>query len=174
MDKVSFSKLKLKLASEINEFDFKEFKIAVKSYLTAKEKADFLSFVCENALDDATGTISPLRQEVYFGLAIVKFYSSVQFTEKQIDNAEGTYDLLETNGLIFKVMNALPVEEREYIEQLTNEVVAAINKYNCSAAGILASMTSESTILNNNLLNILKSIKDKDGMEFLKEIEAIG
>lgn len=175
MSKLTFSKLGLKPIKNTIQviFDGVETPIEVKTYLPQTEKAELIKFVVDNAIDETTGTFSPIRIETFFSIAIVKWYADISFTEKQIAEAAKTYDALESTGFFIAIMKAIPGEEYQYITKVTNETIEAIERYNTSFSGIISSMTGEASSFNEQLTDILSKIQNREGLEELSAIRDI-
>ena len=174
MAKIPFSKLNLKLNKEVATIALAEdIVIEVKQYLPQTEKAKLIEFVLSNAIDDKTSSFSPIRIETYFFLAVVKYYTNITFTEKQLEDAPKTYDLLESNEIFAQVISAIPEEELRFIDECVNATAKDISAFNNSLAGIISNMSAEATSTNMQLNDILERIKNKEGIETLAEIRNI-
>lgn len=168
MSKVTLNKLGLKFKSGIKEVKVGEEVIEVKDYLPIADKVQFIQYVINNALDETTGCFSPVRVEIYFNIAICKWYSNISFTEKQIgQDIYRTYDLLDSNGIIDAIMSEIPPFEFESMTQFVEDTVKDISKYNISAAGIIQSMSLSSEDLNSRLSQILSNIQTSEGQQAL-------
>ena len=107
--KMTFTKLGLK-AKKIttNCLLTDDITLEIRNYLPVDEKAEFIQFIVNHALDDMTGCFSPIRIEVYFSIAVCKWYANITFTEKQMTEVSKTYDLLEENGVIDQIISTIP------------------------------------------------------------------
>ena len=173
MAKITFSKLGLKYR-DLTEpvIEINDITISIKQYLTQQEKASFIAFVLENSIDD-NGCFSPIRIETYWGLALMKWYADISFTEKQIKEAPKTYDILETNGIIRKVIDNIPKEEYEFLQDALEDTKEDIVRYNHSFAGILATASQSTDLMNDEMMTLLSQIKNKEGLELLSEIKNV-
>lgn len=174
MAKITFSKLGLKAVADTynTSVEINGVEILVKGYLTQQEKADLIAFVLENSIDDR-GCFSPIRVETFWGIAIVKWYAGISFTDKQIFDAGKTYDLLETNGVIDIVCDAIPSDEYDFLKDMLNETKDDITRYNNSFAGMIASAAGSAGEMDNELTAILEKIQNKEGLEQLESIKSI-
>ena len=174
MAKVNFSKLNLKLNKEVIDVTILEdVVITVRQYLPQVEKAELIQFVISNAIDERTGCFSPIRIETYFLLGIVKYYTDIIFTDKQIVDAAKTYDLLESNDIFNIIIGAIPEAEVVFLSNAVNDTAKDIARFNNSFAGLLSSMSSEATTMDAQLQEILTKIKNKEGIEELSAIREI-
>jgi hypothetical protein len=81
MAKIPFSKLGLKLNSDIKTVNIGEYNIEVCSYLPMEEKAILISNVINNSVDD-NGYYNPLKIKVFLTLEVLYFYTNLTFTTK--------------------------------------------------------------------------------------------
>lgn len=174
MAKITFSKLGLKTIPDNydNTIEINGVKIPVKNYLTQQEKADLIAFVLENSADNK-GCFSPIRTETYWGIALVKWYGGISFTDKQIFEAAKTYDLLETNGVIDNICNNIPSDEFDFLKDMLDETKEDITRYNNSFAGMIAAAANSANAMDGELTDILEKIKNKEGLEQLDAIKNI-
>lgn len=174
MAKITFSKLGLKAVSDIyvGSVPVNGMVISVKGYLTQREKAELIGFVLENAID-SRGCFSPIRIETYWGIALVKWYGGVGFTDKQIAEADKTYDILETNGIIKSICDVIPDDEYNFLKDMLNDTKDDIARYNNSFAGMLAAAASSATNMDNELTEILSKIQNGEGLEQLAVVKDI-
>ena len=174
MAKTTFSKLKLKMPGDIiaGNIVINEVDIPIKGYLTQQEKADLISFVLENSVD-SRGCFSPVRVETFWGIAIVKWYADIAFTDKQIFDAGKTYDILETNNVIGSVIEVIPTHEYEYLTDMMNETKADIERYNNSFAGMVAAAAGSANNMDTELTELLTKIQNGEGLEQLAVVKDI-
>lgn len=145
--------------------------LTVRNYLPIDEKTQFIQYVVDSALDSRTGCFSPMRVEVYFNLALCHWYAGIEF--ESLGDAGNTYDILETNGVIEAIRNAIDRVEMAYMEDLVTETTKDIARYNSSAAGIIQSMSSDSGTLSEEMNKLIHQVQDGEGLETLKEIQSL-
>lgn len=150
-----------------------ELTLEVRRYLPQKEKASFVEFVILNSLDENTGCFSSIRLDTYFGIALVKWYGGVAFTDKQLEDAAKVYDILQTNGIIDGVVGVIPQDEYNTLESYVSETAEDMARYNNSFAGMMANMSGEANDLGQQVDKILSSIKNREGLELLGVIKDI-
>lgn len=165
----------LKLTPKVSFTDIKigeDSVLKVANYLPIEDKGNLITFVVDMALDTTTGCFSPVRVETYFALAICRWYGDMVFDDDDIQiNVALTYDTLETNGIIDAIMNAIPKDELEFIQDLVKDTISDIAKYNSSAAGIIQMMNQNASQLDTQITNILDSIKNGENLEMLSVIK---
>ena len=120
-----------------------------------------------------TGCFSPVRVEVYFSIAVCKWYAGITFTDKQMTEVSKTYDLLEENGVIDKIISVIPENEINFMNELVNDTIDDIARYNSSAAGIIQAMSANADGLDNQITEILDKVKNGENMETLSVIKDV-
>lgn len=155
--------------AKINE----ELILPVRQYLPIKEKVAFIQSVVNGALDENTGCFSPIRVEVFFSLAICRWYAGIVFDSDDLKDIEKVYDTLETNGVINKIIQAMNDEEYDFMKSLVQETIDDIARYNSSAAGIIRMMSVDAGGLGDQVNDILEKIKNKEGIETLDVIKNV-
>ena len=172
MAKITLNKLNLKLNKDIVELHINDdITVEVKQYLPQDDKAELIKYVIDSALDENTGCFSPIRLETYFAIALVKFYSNISFTDKQLLEIAKTYDLLESNGIINKIINAIPSGEYKFLNAAVNDTAEDIARYNNSFAGMMSIMSTDAINLDSQVTDILAKIRNKEGLEVLSAIK---
>lgn len=141
--------------------------LEVRKYLPIKEKEAVLDFVINNALDQTTGCFSPLRVNVYFALAICQWYGGIDINMEDVSHV---YDALEMNGVVDLIRNAIPQDEIDFMEDLVEDTIADISRYNSSAAGIINNMSDSAENLDEQLNNILDKIKSDDATKAMGKV----
>ena len=154
-----FRKIKLNSGVELN----------VRAYLPIDAKADLITWVINMALDDKTGSISPIRFEACFSIAVVQRYCGIEIPEDSV--LSETYDLLETNDVIAQVMGVIPEDEITFLKELALDTVADISRYTSSFAGVMSTLNTDTSELTQRLQEIMQSIKNNEGMEQLAAIK---
>lgn len=169
MAKVTFSKLGLKLNTEEKSFMFNDQEIEVKQYLPINEKMELISTVLNAALEDEkfynVGKIN-----VYYTLEVVFRYTNVTFTEKQKENVTKLYDMIISSGFFDAVLEYLPEEELEYIEDTMMDTIKSIYAYNNSALGFLDSIHEDYSDLNLDASELNEKMQNPENLELLKQI----
>lgn len=173
MKEIAFNTMGIQPNIGVKEVDFKSMVLEVRTYLPIDDKTQFIQFVVNGALDEMTGTFSPLRTEVYFAIAVCRWYAGITFTEEDLVNVAAVYDALETNGVIDTIVSEIPEEEMGFISSLVEETTKDIARYNSSAAGIIQSMNSDASGLDTQITQILDKIKNSEGLEQLAVIKDV-
>lgn len=172
MAKIAFSKLGL-TKDKLDEFQTVELNdqtIEVKQYLPIAEKAELISRVLNNSVDDDAGYYNNLKLDMWLALEIVYAYSNISFTEKQKSDPMKLYDLLSSNKLLNLIIGLVPESEVYYLTKVTHELATAIYTYRNSALGILDSIGRDYSNLNFDATEIQKKLADPENLTLLKNI----
>lgn len=111
MSSINFDDLQLQVNQDTKTIKIADKEITVKNYLSIDDKVTLIQLVLQQATD--SDIYNSLLLEAYFNLYLVFFYTNLEFTDEQKENALDTYDLLESNGVIDLVINAIDKEEYE-------------------------------------------------------------
>lgn len=139
MATVSFSKITPIKAIEDKIIDINGEKVSVKQYLPIAKKAEIVGLVLQDTLDEH-GMNSNIREKIYTYIRLVQFYTNINITDTMLDNAGKTYDLLEVNHILEKVIEAIPQEEYEYLINAINTSIKIVSDYRTSVAGLFTDM----------------------------------
>lgn len=172
MAKIAFSKLGL-TKDKLDEFQTVEFNdqtVEVKQYLPIAEKAELISRVLNNSVDDDAGYYNNLKLDMWLALEIVYAYSNISFTEKQKSDPMKLYDLLSSNKLLNLIIGLVPESEFYYLTKVTHELATAIYTYRNSALGILDSIGRDYSNLDFDATEIQKKLADPENLTLLKNI----
>ena len=170
MAKVSFTKLGLKLNSEVKTIQFNGQDIEIKQYLPVNDKLELISNVVNASHDGQNNFPNPVKISVFTTLEILYAYTNINFTEKQKEDVTKLYDLLVSSGLYAAVIAAIPVTEYVTITQGIRESIDAIYTYRNSVLGILDSISTDYSNLNLDASEIQKKLSDPENMELLRNI----
>lgn len=163
----------LNLATEIKTTTIKiddTTNLEVRDYLPMNEKIELISNVVDYALDENTGRFSPVRTALYFDLALVHHYAGINFDGEDMIAA---YDVLETTGLLDKIVSAIPQDEYNFMKDLVDETTHDIADYNSSFAGVMQIASSDANGLSAQIEDILGKVKNREGLELLGEIKNV-
>ena len=169
MAKIGFTKLGLKPNNEIQYIEFNEQTIEVKQYLPVEEKLELITNVLELS-HDSNNFSNPIKVQVYTALEMIDKYTNVSFTEKQKENPTKLYDLLNGNGLLEKIIGAIPQIEYDELIHGIYDTIDAVYAYQNSILGILDTISQDYSNLNLDATEIQKKLADPNNMELLKSI----
>ena len=171
MAKISFTKLGLS-KDNMNQYTVIEFNnqaIEIKQYLPVNEKMEMIQTVSQKAIDD-TYFANPAKIQVFISLEIVYHYTNINFTEKQKEDEAKLYDLIYVNGLLHKIIEAIPQDEYDFIIKNAYACIEAISTFHNSALGIINSIVSDYSNTEFDINSLVAQIKDPEVMATLKDI----
>lgn len=147
-------------------------KLDVRTYLPIDEKAEFIQFVVNSAVDETTGTFSPLRVEVYWSLGLCRWYGGIELdiTPSELSHA---YDTLDCSGVIDAIAKAIPEREFTFMNELVRDTIDDIARYNNSFAGVMQMASKNSDELIAQADEMMKKVQNKEGLEELAVIKDI-
>ena len=169
MAKIGFTKLGLKPNNKIVNIEFNEQIIEVKQYLPVEEKLELITNVLELS-HDSNNFSNPIKVQVYTALEIIDKYTNISFTEKQKENTTKLYDLLNGNGLLEKIIDAVPQIEYDELIHGIYDTINAVYSYQNSVLGILDTISQDYSNLNLDATEIQKKLADPENMALLKNI----
>ena len=172
MAKVTFNKLNLTKNTEIKNIDINENIIEVKQYLPVEEKLELISYIVNMAHDEHYNFSNPVKVEVFAGIGIIKYYTNITFTEKQLENPAKIYDLLNSNNVINNVIAAIPSNEYDEIRTGIEDTIKSIYQYQNSVLGILDTIGQDYSDLNLEADTINQKLSNPDNMKLLRDVLA--
>ena len=135
-NKVSFTNLKMKVNVPVKEISINPaVTIEVAQYLPIEDKNDMISIALQNS--EENGYYNPIKLDMYLDLYMVYMYTNLNFTDKQKEDEVKLYDILQSNGIIDAVRNALPEGEIYELRCYVNDMREVKTKYKHSFASVL-------------------------------------
>lgn len=168
MAKVSFLKLALPKTSTTGNLDINGQTVEVKKYLPVDEKLELIEEVI-NQSHDENNFPNPLKVEVFFTIAIVKYYTNITFTEKQLETPTKIYDMLILGGFDL-IKEMIPADEYNHLKAALDKTLDAIYAYRNSVLGILDSVSTDYSNLDLDAAEIQKTIADPNNLALLKDV----
>lgn len=170
MSKIAFSKLNLKESKEINTISISNNHVEVKCYLPINDKLGLISDVINQARDN-NNFPNPVKLAMFFGLEVVFNYTNISFTDKQKEDLVKLYDNLNSNGIITLIMEAIPSEEINNLEESLYDCAYAIYDYDNSVRGILDALQTDYKNLEFDIDSLRAKIADPENLALLKAIQ---
>lgn len=169
MAKIPFSKLSLKKKDNIEIVKINDLNIEVKQYLPVNDKLNLIGRVLMNSADENYFS-NPVKIETVGAVEIIMAYTNLSFTEKQKEDIAKLYDLLESNGIINKIIEAIPTEEYNFLIEGIDATVESVYTYRNSIYGILDTISQDYSNLNFNIEDISKKLANGENIELVKNI----
>lgn len=172
MAKISFNKLGLtKHNNDINTLEYNDQIIEVKTYLPIQEKLLLIQNIINSSIEEEGNFYNPGKVDLFLTLNIIEYYTNIKLTPKQKNETFcETYDLLISNGLFDKIIEAIPQEEISALYGFISESVSSVYEYRTSAMGILESLGNNYEALDFEATEIQKKLADPNNLQLLREI----
>ena len=171
MAKLAFSKLGLKVNNQVVNINYNEQIIEVKQYISVNDKLKLISDIINNTVDEHN-FCNPVKVKVYLLIGIIENYTNISFTEKQKEDIVKLYDLIQSNGLFDKILEAIPAEECNDLVNSTWDSINAIYTYNNSAMGVLDNIGKDYKDMEFDAEAIQAKLANGENVEFLKDVLA--
>lgn len=171
MAKISLTKLGLNKNTKVEIIEFNNQKIEVKQYLPVEDKMELISTILNQSVDE-NGYYNPCRIHIYQLVNIIMAYTNITFTDKQKEDIYKLYDLLVSSGLFYKVNNAIPESETDFIFNGSDEAIKSIYSYRNSVMGIMDNISADYSNLELDASKIQGELADKENLGFLREVLA--
>lgn len=168
MAKVSFNKLNKIKSFDPIEITIGDQKIEIEQYLPLEKKVDLITAVIEQSGNGEEGFFNIVKLEAYYIIEMLKAYTNISFTEKQLEDTTKLYDAIRLNDVWAAVEDAIPESEREYIWNNTLAMAREVTTYNNSVLGVLKAISSDREALNFDITELVDKIKDPEALAILK------
>ena len=169
MAKISLNKLNLKVDESIKTLKFNEQDIEIKQYLSVNDKLELISTVINESADDLK-FYNVGKLEIFKTIEIIKHYTNINFTDKQLEDVPKLYDLLVSSGLADEIINCIPEIETSWLDDVLMDTVNSIYKYQNSVFGILDAVTTDYENLNFDVKELQKNISNPENLTLLKDV----
>ena len=137
MAKVNLTKLnKIKSLDPI-DIKIGEETISVVQYLPLEKKLAIMQNIIEQAGNNEEGFYNIVKLTVFYTIEMLRAYTNISFTEKQLEEPQKLYDIIVLNNIWDTVKQSIPEDEVNYIWENTCALAREITDYNHSALGIL-------------------------------------
>ena len=174
MAKVPFTKLKCKINEEVKQVKLNdEITIEVKQYLPIQEKLGLISRVVEYAHMEDANYSNPVKATVFMNIEIVKSYSNITFTDKQLSDTAKLYDMLYSTGIIDCVINNITDTEYQTIKQGVHDSIEAIYKYMNSIVGMLDTISKGQQNAELDIEQMQKNLQVLQQSPIMQEIASM-
>lgn len=172
MAKIGFNKLNLSLNKDEEKFMWEGNEILVRQYLPIEEKLHYITDVLNAvaASDSTARTYNRVKVAGFSALYLVKYYTNVTFTEKQLENPSKLIDLLIPSGFYANVYNKIPKEELEALEEYLFDTIEQLEQYQNSIYGIMDAMNTDYKNLDFDIEKLQGDISNPENLTLLKDI----
>ena len=168
MAKISFTKLNKIKSLPVVEISIDDQKVLVEQYLPLEEKVNLITSVIEQSGNGEEGFFNIVKLEAYYIIEMIRAYTNISFTEKQLEDTTKLYDAIRLNDIWAAVADAIPGAEREYIWSNIMALAREITTYNNSVLGVLKAISSDRDGLNFDVQEIMNNLNDPEALKLLK------
>lgn len=170
MVKVSLTKLnKIKSLDPI-DIKIGEETISVVQYLPLEKKLTVMQNIIEQAGNNEEGFYNIVKLSVFYTIEMLRVYTNISFTEKQLEDPQKLYDIIVLNKIWDTVKDSIPEKERDYIWDNTCALAREITDYNHSALGILKLMSDDYENLNFDVQEITEKLSDRTNLDLVRNL----
>lgn len=173
MAKISFTKLGLKTNQDIKTIEYNGQNIEVKQYLPIQDKLKLIGDIINQSTEYDTNYANPVKIDVYTIIGIIKNYTNISFTDKQLEDIVKLYDLIAGGQLDTAILAAIPEEEYNLIVSGVQRSIKSFYKYKNSAMGLLDAVSASYDESSFSLDKLVASIKDPEALAILREISPL-
>lgn len=168
MAKLSFTKLNKIKSLPVVEISIDDQKVLVEQYLPLEDKVNLITSVIEQSGNGEEGFFNIVKLEAYYIIEMIRAYTNINFTEKQLEDTTKLYDAIRLNEVWTAVADAIPGVEREYIWNNILALAREITTYNNSVLGVLKAVSNDRDGLNFDVEEIMKNLNDPEALKLLK------
>lgn len=170
MAKVSFTKLNKIKSLEPIDIKIGEETISVVQYLPLEKKLAVMQNIIEQAGNNEEGFYNIVKLTVFYTIEMLRVYTNISFTEKQLEDPQKLYDIIVLNNIWETVKDSIPEKERDYIWDNTCALAREITEYNHSALGILNLLSNDYDNLSLDTTDMVNKLSNVDNLKMLREI----
>lgn len=164
--------IKLNKIKSLDPIDIKigEETISVVQYLPLEKKLAIMQNIIEQAGNNEEGFYNIVKLTVFYTIEMLRAYTNISFTEKQLEEPQKLYDIIVLNNIWETVKDSIPEKERDYIWDNTCALAREITEYNHSALGILKLMSDDYENLNFDVQEITEKLSDRTNLDLVRNL----
>ena len=170
MAKVSFTKLNKIKSLEPIDIKIGEETISVIQYLPLEKKLAIMQNIIEQAGNNEEGFYNIVKLTVFYTIEMLRAYTNISFTEKQLEEPQKLYDIIVLNNIWNEVKKAIPQSELTDIWENTCALAREITDYNHSTLGILNLLSNDYDNLSLDTTDMANKLSNVDNLKMLREI----
>lgn len=170
MAKVSFTKLNKIKSLEPVDVQLGEETISVVQYLPLEKKLAIMQNIIEQAGNNEEGFYNIVKLTVFYTIEMLRAYTNISFTEKQLEEPQKLYDIIVLNNIWNEVKKAIPQSELTDMWENTCALAREITDYNHSALGILNLVSNDYDNLNLDVKEMTEKLSDRTNLTFIKDL----
>ena len=169
MAKVTYAGMKLKVNEDVKTIDVNGNSIEVLQYLPVDDKYSLINITLQKAKEGAI--YNPLKKDMFFHLHLIYMYTNISFTDKQREDESKLYDTLVSNGVLDKVIEAIPENEFNLLYSYLNDQEQEILKFRNTVGGALTEIIQNLPIQAEEMQKIVDNFdpqKFQNVLDFAK------
>ena len=170
MAKISFTKLNKIKSLEPIDIKIGEETISVVQYLPLEKKLTIMQNIIEQAGNNEEGFYNIVKLTVFYTIEMLRAYTNISFTEKQLEEPQKLYDIIVLNNIWNEVKKAIPQSELTDIWENTCALAREITNYNHSALGILNLVSNDYDNLNLDVKEMTEKLSDRTNLTLIKDL----
>lgn len=170
MAKVSLTKLNKIKSLEPIDIKIGEETISVVQYLPLEKKLTIMQNIIEQAGNNEEGFYNIVKLTVFYTIEMLRAYTNISFTEKQLEEPQKLYDIIVLNNIWNEVKKAIPQSELTDMWENTCALAREITEYNHSALGILNLLSNDYDNLSLDTTDMANKLSNVDNLKMLREI----
>lgn len=174
MAKISFTKLGLKVNSDVKMVSVGDLQIEVKQFLPVAEKIKFIEEVVNKVSETAAAAgyqyVNWAQANILRTICYLKYYTNISFTEKQLEDVYKIYDVFVSTEVYDTIYNTIPAKETLWIDSIINAMIETTYKYKTSALGIMETIGTDYKDVEFDTEKLRENIGDKENLGFLREV----
>ena len=136
MAKITYASMKLKVNEDVKTIDVNGNSVEVLQYLPVDDKYSLINITLQKAKEGAI--YNPLKKDMFFHLHLIYMYTNISFTDKQREDESKLYDTLVSNGVLDKIIEAIPENEFNLLYSYLNDQEQEILKFRNTVGGAIA------------------------------------
>lgn len=171
MAKIAFSKLNKIKSIPAKTITIADAEVSVAQYLPLEEKLNLIQSVIEQSGNGEEGFYNIVKLRTYYTIEMLKAYTNISFTEKQLEDIPKLYDAITINRVWDQVSEIIPDEELEYTWGNTRKLAREITDYNHSALGVLKAIKQDygdEAFSLDKINEVLAKMQNPDEMKLVK------
>lgn len=169
MAKVTYAGMKLKVNEDVKTIDVNGNSIEVLQYLPVDDKYSLINITLQKAKEGAI--YNPLKKDMFFHLHLIYMYTNISFTDKQREDENKLYDTLISNGVLDKIIEAIPENEFNLLYSYLNDQEQEILKFRNTVGGALTEIIQNLPIQAEEMQKIVDNFdpqKFQNVLDFAK------
>ena len=170
MAKISLTKLNKIKSLEPIDIKIGEETISVVQYLPLEKKLAIMQNIIEQAGNNEEGFYNIVKLTVFYTIEMLRAYTNISFTEKQLEEPQKLYDIIVLNNIWNEVKKAIPQSELTDMWENTCALAREITNYNHSALGILNLVSNDYDNLNLDVKEMTEKLSDRTNLTLIKDL----